>query len=134
MCRSGRGYNQVVDAVRLRFERGAAAGTARRAVREALDRWKLAHLADDALLVTTELMQNVVRHTGDGGVLVVCRSAGGLRIEVADGSAAQPTVRAPDPARVGGRGLSIVAAVARAWGTLARSGQTGKVVWAELAA
>ena len=134
MCRSRGGYNQVVDAVRLRFERGAAAGTARRAVREALDRWKLAHLADDALLVTTELMQNVVRHTGDGGVLVVCRSAGGLRIEVADGSAAQPTVRAPDPARVGGRGLSIVAAVARAWGTLARSGQTGKVVWAELAA
>ncbi len=134
MCRSWGGYNQVVDAMRLRFERGAAAGTARRAVREALDRWKLAHLADDALLVTTELMQNVVRHTGEGGVLVVSRSAGGLRIEVADGSASQPTVRAPDPTRIGGRGLSIVAAVARAWGTLARTGQSGKVVWAELAA
>ncbi|MEV4539142.1 ATP-binding protein [Asanoa sp. NPDC049518] len=123
-----------MDAVRLRFEGGAPAGMARRAVREALDRWKLAHLADDAVLVTTELMQNVVRHTRDGGELVVRRCGDALRIEVADTSAAQPTVRAPDPARVGGRGLSIVAAVARAWGTLARSGGTGKVVWAELAA
>jgi hypothetical protein len=119
--------------MRLRFERGAAAGTARGAVREALDRWKLAHLADDALLVTTELVQNTLRHTGAGGVLVVRRTAGALRIEVADGSSSPPTVRAPDPSRVGGRGLSIVAAVARAWGTLSQAGQSGKIVWAELA-
>ncbi|SNT38510.1 hypothetical protein SAMN05421812_105195 [Asanoa hainanensis] len=127
------GITLLVDAVRLRFERGTAAGVARRAVREALDRWKLAHLADDAVLVTTELMQNVVRHTPDGGELVVRRHGDALRIEVADTSAAEPTVRAPDPARAGGRGLPIVAAVARAWGTLARTGNPGKVVWAELA-
>ncbi|WP_090789714.1 ATP-binding protein [Asanoa ishikariensis] len=123
-----------MDVVWLRFERGTAAGIARRAVREALDGWKLAHLADDAMLVTTELMQNVVRHTGNGGELLVRRSGDALRIEVADTSVAKPTVRAPDPARTGGRGLSIVAAVARGWGTLARKGQTGKIVWAELAA
>jgi len=128
------GITLLVDAVRLRFERGAAAGIARRAVREALVCWKLTHLSDDAELVTTELMQNVVRHTPDGGELVVRRHGDALRIEVADTSAAEPTVRAPDPARLGGRGLSIVAAVARTWGTLARTGQTGKVVWAELAA
>ena len=122
-----------MDAMRLRFERGAATGSARGAVREALDRWKLAYLADDALLVTTELVQNALRHTGAGGVLVVRRTAGALRIEVADGSREQPTVRAPDPTRVGGRGLSIVAAVARAWGTLSHTGQAGKTVWAELA-
>ncbi|MDG4827483.1 ATP-binding protein [Asanoa sp. WMMD1127] len=122
-----------MDALRMRFEHGPAAGAARRAVREALDRWKLGHLADDALLVTTELVQNAVVHAGDGGVLVVRRSAAGLRIEVADESRDEPTVRPPDPQRVGGRGLSLVAAVARAWGTL-RSGQTGKIVWAELAA
>jgi anti-sigma regulatory factor (Ser/Thr protein kinase) len=118
--------------MRLRFERGAAAGSARRAVRETLDRWKLAHLADDALLVTTELVQNALRHTGAGGVLVLRRTAGALRIEVADGSTAPPTVRPPDPTRVGGRGLSIVSAVARAWGTLSHGGG-GKIVWAELA-
>jgi anti-sigma regulatory factor (Ser/Thr protein kinase) len=123
-----------VDAMRLRFERGAAAGSARGAVREALDRWKLAHLADDALLVTTELVQNVLRHTGAGGVLVVRRTASALRIEVADASPSPPQVRAPDPTRIGGRGLSIVAAVARAWGTLSHTGgQSGKIVWAELA-
>ncbi|HEV7712134.1 MAG TPA: ATP-binding protein [Asanoa sp.] len=119
--------------MRLRFERGAAAGSARGAVRDALDRWKLAHLADDALLVTTELVQNALRHTGAGGVLVVRRSAGTLRIEVADGSREQPMVKPADPTRVGGRGLSIVAAVARAWGTLSQTGQAGKIVWAELA-
>ncbi|WP_203717826.1 ATP-binding protein [Asanoa siamensis] len=122
-----------MDALRLRFERAPAAAAARRAVLEALDRWKLAHLADDALLVTTELIQNAVRHAGTGGVLVVRRCAAGLRIEVADGSREQPTPRAPDPERIGGRGLSIVAAVACAWGTLTRTGHPGKVVWAELA-
>jgi len=115
----------------LRFDRGAAAGNARRAVREALVRWKLSHLADDAVLVTTELMQNVVRHTPDGGTLVVRRSSAGLRIEVSDGSRVHPRVCAPDPRRAGGRGLSIVAAVAQTWGTLSRT--RGKVVWAELA-
>ncbi|MEV4619919.1 ATP-binding protein [Asanoa sp. NPDC049573] len=119
--------------MRLRFERGAAVGSARGAVREALDRWKLAHLADDALLVTTELVQNALRHTGAGAVLVVRRTAGALRIEVADASTAPPTLRPPDPTRLGGRGLSIVAAVARAWGTLTNSAQPGKIVWAELA-
>jgi anti-sigma regulatory factor (Ser/Thr protein kinase) len=122
-----------VDALRLPFERAANAAVARRAVRAALDRWKLAHLADDALLVTTELVQNAVAHTGAGGELVVQRCADGLRIEVTDGSREQPTVRAPDPSQAGGRGLSIVAAVARAWGTLTRNGHAGKVVWAELA-
>jgi hypothetical protein len=122
-----------VDAVRLRFEIGTPAGLARRAVRDALDRWKLAHLADDALLVTTELMQNAVRHTGAGGVLVVRRRRDVLLIQVSDGSREPPLVCPPDPARVGGRGLSIVAAVARAWGTLPWTGHTGKVVWAELA-
>jgi hypothetical protein len=122
-----------VDALQLPFERTVNTAAARRAVRAALDRWKLAHLTDDALLVTTELVQNAVAHTGDGGELVVRRCASGLRIEVADGSREQPTVRAPDPSRTGGRGLSIVSAVARAWGTLTRTGQAGKVVWAELA-
>ncbi|MEV0720424.1 ATP-binding protein [Asanoa sp. NPDC050611] len=122
-----------MDALRLPFERTANAAAARRAVRAALERWKLAHLADDALLVTTELVQNAVAHTGAGGVLVVRRCLDGLRIEVADGSGEQPTVRTPDPSQAGGRGLSIVAAVARAWGTLTRTGQAGKVVWAELA-
>src|SRR5689334_16260390 len=48
------GRKTVVDALRLPFERAVNAAAARRAVRAALDRWKLAHLADDALLVTTE--------------------------------------------------------------------------------
>ncbi|GAA1886388.1 ATP-binding protein [Asanoa iriomotensis] len=121
-----------MDALRLPFGRAANAAAVRRAVRAALERWKLVHLTDDALLVTTELVQNAVAHTGAGGELVVRRCADGLRIEVIDGSGEQPTVRAPDPSQVGGRGLSIVAAVARGWGTLTRTGQTGKVVWAEL--
>ncbi|WP_161952599.1 ATP-binding protein, partial [Actinoplanes sp. TFC3] len=36
----------------------------------------------------------------------------------------------PDPRRIGGRGLLLVAAMTRDWGTQARPG--GKVVWADV--
>lgn len=100
-------------------------------VRQAM-RARLGALADDAELVVTELVTNAVRHGGPGVDLWVRRlSAGGLRLEVVDGrSGAPPTVQRPDDDAEGGRGLLIVQALARRWGTERLA--AGKQVWCEL--
>ncbi|MBL7253483.1 ATP-binding protein [Paractinoplanes lichenicola] len=85
---------------------------------------------DDALLVITELVENVVQHTGDGGELTVSRHDDAIRIEVADTSAELPRQYPPDARRIGGRGMLLVAAMTRAWGSHPREG--GKVVWADV--
>ncbi|KOX20650.1 serine/threonine protein kinase [Saccharothrix sp. NRRL B-16348] len=112
----------------------ASAGSsarARQVVGDAAAAWGLSDdAADDAALVVTELVSNAVDHaTGPVG-LTVSRTESGLRIEVADQSSALPQ---PRPVRVDsarGRGLIIVAALSRSWGTEPTA--DGKVVWAEL--
>jgi hypothetical protein len=56
---------------------------------------------------------------------------GGLRVEIVDGRAeALPRVLAPSDDAEGGRGLLLVSALARDWGTDRLS--AGKCVWFEL--
>ena len=87
---------------------------------------------DDAALLVTEVATNALRHGGPGVDLWVrSPAAGGLRVELIDGrSDALPRARQPELDAEGGRGLLIVGALARAWGSERLS--AGKCVWFEL--
>jgi anti-sigma regulatory factor (Ser/Thr protein kinase) len=124
-----------MSSVRLRFEHSAPAASARSTARRALEAWKATQVLDDLLLVVTELVQNVSRHTSNGGELVLSLHGDTILVEVRDASPVLPHMCKQDPRRVGGRGLPVVAAVARRWGarTSSWAGRAGKVVWAELA-
>lgn len=87
-------------------------------------------LADRAALVVSELATNAIRHGGTAFTVTVSSLAHGVRIAVGDGRAEAPARRRLSVADPGGRGLHIVDALCRAWGTTHRHG--GKVVWAEL--
>jgi hypothetical protein len=82
-------------------------------------------------IAASELVTNVILHTGDGGELrAYCPPSGGpLRLEVEDRLPDAPAVRSPGPHESSGRGLRIVGDVSRAWGVL--GSPSGKVVWAE---
>ncbi|GII06061.1 hypothetical protein Pta02_80690 [Planobispora takensis] len=95
--------------------------------------------AEYAVLLTSELASNAVRHTesGNGGSFEVSVYLGDsrLRVEVADEGSARTT---PQPRLIdldeeqvpGGRGMAIVDLCAACWG---HSGDdSGRVVWFEL--
>ena len=119
-----------MDQLHLSFEHRADCAQLRSLARQTLDRWHSPEVVDDALLVITELVENVVQHTDDGGKLTMRRHDDLVRIEVADSSRQIPQVRGRDPRRIGGRGLLVVAAVTSDWGT--RSDEQGKTVWADI--
>lgn len=111
-----------------------SAGEARRFVRDLLSAWRCDDPDDVAVLLTSEVVSNAVRHAGDplGIELLVDLSDDVLRFSVHDGGAGEPLVQDPSEGAVGGRGLLLVDALARRWG--ADRDLTGKVVWFELAA
>jgi hypothetical protein len=121
-----------MEARRLSFTHQTDTGTIRRAATPFLDDSQDADQVRDSLLVITELVQNVMRHTCSGGDLVLSHCPGGVLIEVSDASADLPEALAPDPRRVGGRGLLLVRAMSLAWGVRPIPG--GKTVWATIAA
>ncbi|GIF41757.1 ATP-binding protein [Actinoplanes xinjiangensis] len=84
--------------------------------------------ADDVLIAVSELVQNVVQHTGGDGTMTLSATADGLLIEVADTAVTPPRLRHPDPRHAGGRGLLLIDAMALRWGT--RHRDDGKTVWA----
>ena len=87
-------------------------------------------LGDDARLVTSELVTNVIQHTSSAGVIraIDHRPDGPLRIEISDDDPAVPvSIGAQE---VGGRGLTIVRHLSARWGVRSIEGD-GKVVWAE---
>ncbi|MBB1242486.1 SpoIIE family protein phosphatase [Streptomyces durbertensis] len=102
---------------------------ARREVRAVLHRWGLDELADEAVLLVSELVTNSLRYAhGPIGVRMVRGSS--LLVEVSDSLPDPPRQRVPDPDDEGGRGIQLVAQAARRWGT--RQGPVGKTVWFEL--
>jgi anti-sigma regulatory factor (Ser/Thr protein kinase) len=111
---------------------GQSVPAARHVVLTLLDAWQAPHDRDDAALLVTELVANVVDHVGGEASFTVelQLSDGWLRISVADGSAVRPVVRELDADRPRGRGLRLVQAIADRWGSEDHDG--GKRVWLEL--
>ncbi|MGN6473556.1 MAG: MEDS domain-containing protein, partial [Mycobacteriales bacterium] len=102
---------------------------ARKVVRSTLDGWGMSDLGDDAMLVATELATNAVRHAQSDFTLSMAHSPHGVRLAIGD-TVAGMTSHPPDPDDTGGRGLQIIAGLARAWGH--HPADNGKLVWAEL--
>lgn len=105
--------------------------TARRFVREVLRGWSQEDVMDDAMLVVSELITNAVLHT-QGEVTVGLRVLpdGSVQVEVLDTSVRLPRLRGYGTESTTGRGLRMIADVARSWGVEKRPG--GKRVWATL--
>jgi anti-sigma regulatory factor (Ser/Thr protein kinase) len=121
-----------MEVLRLPFDHHSDSAALRHAAQHRLSGWQTADQVDDTLLVITELMQNVIQHTGDGGELALTRHPDRVLVEVSDSSTDEPRVYQPDPRRVGGRGMLVVSAMSRTWGSRRRTG--GKIVWAEMPA
>ncbi|WP_300008615.1 ATP-binding protein [Pseudonocardia sp.] len=107
--------------------------TARRLLSELLGSWAADHYGDDANLLLSELVTNVVRHVTSGTKLVLEIHLTGLllRVAVVDDSPAQPRVADRAGEEVGGHGLQLVASIADRWGSERHA--DGKRVWFELA-
>jgi anti-sigma regulatory factor (Ser/Thr protein kinase) len=105
---------------------------ARHLVLELLRAWGVPHDREDAALLVTELVSNVVDHVGgtDDLTLEVRVSDDRLRIAVVDGSSIRPVVQELSHDRPRGRGIRMVQAIADRWGTDAHG--SGKRVWLEL--
>jgi serine/threonine-protein kinase RsbW len=97
---------------------------------------ELGTIADNAVLLTSELVTNAVRHSNSrvvGGTvtLVILEMADGIRIEVSDnGSDLSSPVVKGDAFASDGHGLFLVEAVAQQWGYL--RDEAGTTVWFRL--
>ncbi len=85
-------------------------------------------LVDRAVLVTSELVTNVIRHTPNGGRLELIIAPEQLRLEVTDFSHDQPFELPHGDSAVHGRGLPIVSLLSSSWGV--HESRAGKTVWA----
>ena len=105
---------------------------ARHVTLDVLRSWGSPHDRDDAALLVSELVSNVVEHARTEAVLTLELALAGawLRISVADGSAVRPVVRELSDDRLRGRGLQLVDAIADRWGAEDHHG--GKRIWFEL--
>jgi len=88
--------------------------------------------ADDAVLLTSELVTNAIAHTasGKGGkvIVTVYRADTRVRVEVQDdGSDQAPVVHPVGDARESGFGLELVEVIADRWGHC--GGRRSRVVW-----
>lgn len=88
-------------------------------------------VADNVVLIVSELLSNATLHAGGPRELILEADAETLRVEVVDGD---PTVPAPGSPRYfsspGGFGLNIVERLSSRWGVDSRD--DGKAVWAEI--
>ena len=110
----------------------SAARLARRFLASLFDERGLGHPPFDLLLVTSELVANGVMHGTPPVVLHVDLADladGAVRVAIGDGGAGDPVAKAFTDDLGGGRGLSIVAQLSRAWG-VDTSAREGKRVWA----
>jgi anti-sigma regulatory factor (Ser/Thr protein kinase) len=87
-------------------------------------------VAEDAALLTSELVSNAVRHARTPFEVLVDRGNGHLRVTVVDESPEPPLVQQPAPDDIGGRGLVLVSRMSHRWGFESRG--DGKAVWFEL--
>jgi hypothetical protein len=105
-------------------------GAARCFVADTLNSWGLEKLIDDGSVVVSELVTNAIIHADSDFAVSLSSHGDAVRLSVRDNSPIVPVVRTPLPVAISGRGLRMVAALARRWGTDLEG--EGKVVWAEL--
>jgi anti-sigma regulatory factor (Ser/Thr protein kinase) len=106
---------------RVRLATGPAApAEARRRVRDAIRSWQVPVDLDAALLLTSELVTNAVRHEAGQGaqavVLAIASSRGRLRVDVHDTSYSLPAVAEVPADAETGRGLLLVETLSDEWG------------------
>jgi len=94
----------------------------------------LDEVANDALMVLSELLTNAVRESAAMPALPAVRvkllaDPGQLMIEVFDRAKGMPRIKSPALDEVGGRGLVVVAGLARRWDWIKH--EDGKLVWAD---
>ncbi|MFJ7214753.1 ATP-binding protein [Amycolatopsis sp. NPDC098790] len=104
---------------------------ARDFVRRVCDEWSVPAYTDDALLVATEFVENVIRHTGSTPRVRLELRHGMLSVAVTDDEPRQAVLLERLDALEPGLGLRMVAEVAKVWGC-SRTWSGGKVVWAVL--
>ena len=118
---------------RVRLTTGpAAAAEARSQVRAAICAWAVPVDPSVAILLTSELVTNAIRHEpGETVTLAITCSCGQLRVDVHDSSCSWPVlVDAPADAETG-RGLMLVATLSDEWGVYRTP--AGKAVYFTLA-
>ncbi|MCA0145914.1 ATP-binding protein [Blastococcus sp. LR1] len=110
----------------------ASVPVARRLVRDLLQAWGARQDHDDAMLLVTELVANVVDHVGGSDCLTLeaTYSEDWLRLGVIDCSPTRPAVQNLDLDSPRGRGMRMVEVLADRWGCEDHRG--GKRVWFEL--
>jgi anti-sigma regulatory factor (Ser/Thr protein kinase) len=100
-------------------------------VGDALRGWGFGRHCETAELLVSEIVTNVVMHARTSGLVTATAQPAGVRIEVTDAGRDLPHPRKPDPHEPEGRGLGIVAALARSGGVEVGPDHT-KTVWFEL--
>ena len=108
----------------------SSVGTARRMVREELERSGRVELCDTAELLVSEVVTNALVHAGTPIEVHARVLAAGLRVEISDGSPVVPAMRHHSSMAGTGRGLRLLQAMVESWGTELRA--WGKTVWFEL--
>jgi anti-sigma regulatory factor (Ser/Thr protein kinase) len=110
----------------------AAAAEARRQVRAAIRTWDVPVDPDVAILLTSELVTNAIRHEVGGTVtLAITCSCDRLRVDVHDTSRFLPVLEDASAEAETGRGLMLVATLSAEWGSYHT--RTGKTVYFTLA-
>jgi anti-sigma regulatory factor (Ser/Thr protein kinase) len=93
----------------------SSVGAGRRFVREALAGWRLDHLTDTAVLLTSEVVTNSVLHARTEIVLSIRAEDGSVTISVHDGSQHLPRPRLHSVDATTGRGLELLDRLAQEW-------------------
>ena len=114
------------------WPRPASCRDARRAVRAYCVECTIESLADDAELLTSELVTNAIAHTGTMITLVAACTNGQLVVSVRDDDIGGRNLvaAAAEATAESGRGLELVATIAGTWGMTPHA--DGKSVWFRL--
>lgn len=121
----------AADRVRARYNRDLrAVRDARHIAADALKNWDLTDLVDAVQLAVSELVTNAIIHAQSDPELAITLTPDAVRIEVTDRDSALPRPRMVAADATSGRGLAMVASLAREWGVTRRP--EGKTVWVEV--